>query len=85
MSKKKTVTSITKELPYKIQVYVDHGYYEYGVNSVERAVNHAQTIMQRGVYRHVTEQGDLECYSPRYVRVKGPGLGTAYSDTFKRT
>jgi methyl coenzyme M reductase subunit D len=69
---------------YKVQVYVDHGYYEYEVDTVERAVVHGQAIMQRGVYRHVIP-GGLEFHVPRYVRVKGEGLESQYRDKFCRT
>jgi hypothetical protein len=69
---------------YKIQVYVDHGYYEYEVDTAERAVNHGQKIMQRGVYRHATKEG-IEFHTPHFVRAIGPGLDSKYSDTFMRT
>lgn len=69
---------------YKVQVYVDHGYYEYTVDSMERAINHSQKIMQRGVYRHCIN-GGIEFHTPHYVRALGPGMETKYADKFMRT
>lgn len=71
-------------MAFKVQVYVHHGYYEYEVDTAERAVVHGQEIMARGVYRHCIP-GGVEFHVPRYVRVRGEGLESQYKDTFRRT
>ena len=69
---------------HKIQVYVAHGYYEYGVNSPEQAVAHGQAITNSGVYRRAIP-GGMEFHRPYKVKALGPGLESQYPDTFKRT
>jgi len=70
---------------YLVQVYVRHGYYEYPVNNMDRALAHAEAIMSGGTYRRSTEDGDVEVHTAYKVKVKGPGLKSEYLDTFKRT
>lgn len=69
---------------FLVRVYVDHGYYEYEVPSAEKAVAHAQKIMERGVYRRAIE-GGMECHNAYMVRAIGPGLESQYKDKFCRT
>ena len=70
---------------YKVQVFVAHGYFEYEVGSMDRAMAHAQAIMTTRVYRRVTKSEDVEFHQVFKVKVKGDDLGSEYSDTFKRT
>jgi len=70
---------------YKIQVFVGHGFYEYTVNSSEKAMAHGQAIMSSGVYRRSTPEGDVEFHKVFKVKVKGPDLESQYLDTFCRT
>jgi hypothetical protein len=71
---------------YKICVYVAHGYFEYEVSRPEQAVEHAQQIMERGVYRRPLPDGSgLEMFHAYKVKVLGPDMASAYTDTFKRT
>lgn len=71
-------------MDYKVQVYVEHGYFEYEVPTAEKATAHAQKIMQAGVYRRAIP-GGLECHKPYMVRATGPGLESQYQDRFCRT
>lgn len=68
----------------KVQVYVDHGYYEYEVSSADQGLQHAQVIMKSGVYRHAID-GGVELHRVVKVKVVGKGLNSQYNDTFKRT
>lgn len=70
---------------YKIQVYVKHGYFEYVVDTMSSALEHAQLIMERGVYRRSTAEGAVEFHAVVKVKVLGEGLESAYLDVFKRT
>lgn len=70
---------------YKVQVFVAHGYYEYEVDSIERACAHAQAIMSTGVYRSSSEETSVEFHKAYKVKVLGDGVGSKYRDTFKRT
>jgi hypothetical protein len=71
---------------FKIQVYVEHGYFEYEVSRPEQAVEHAQQIMQRGCYRRPLPDGSgLELHFVTKVKVIGPGMQSAYTDKFCRT
>lgn len=69
---------------YDIKVYTDHGYFQYTVNDIESAMNHGQTIMKSGVFRHYSE-GAVIFYPVLKVKVVGPGLNTQYPAEFKRT
>lgn len=81
-----TFTDVTVEDTWKIQVYVNHGYFEYDVHRKEQALEHAQEIMMRGVYRRPIPGGaGLEMFPVKKVKVMGPGLESAFVDTFKRT
>lgn len=86
-SLKKVVKTIGEAAPeYKVCVYVPHGYFEYSVGRPEQAIEHAQEIMKRGVYRRAFPDGSgVEMFPVVKVKVLGPGLGTAYPDTFRRT
>lgn len=70
---------------YKVKVYVDHGYYQYEVGSMEAALEHAQVIMGSGVYRHYNDDGHVEFYPVHKVKVAGEELGTKHPDKFCRT
>ena len=69
---------------YKVQVYVDHGCYEYEVKEMASAMAHAQAIMATGVYRQVNAAGDVEFFHAYKVKVCGEGLPTQYPDVFAR-
>lgn len=70
---------------YKVKVYVQHGYFEYEVSSIEKAFAHANAIMATQVYRRYTPDGEVEFLHAYKVKVCGEGLQTEYPDTFKRT
>jgi hypothetical protein len=71
---------------YKIQVYVAHGYFEYEVGRPEQAVEHAQQIMDRGIYRRPLPDGSgMELFKVHKVKIIGEGMASQYTDTFKRT
>jgi hypothetical protein len=71
---------------YRICVYVAHGYFEYAVGRPEQAIEHAQEIMRCKVYRRaLPDDAGVEMFHVVKVKVLGPGLGTAYPDTFRRT
>lgn len=70
---------------YKVKVYTKYGYFEYDVDTMAQAVEHAHLIMERGVYRRVNSKNELEFYSVIKTKVIGDGLGSEYNDTFKRT
>lgn len=71
-------------MSYEIRVYVDYGYYAYEVDSIERALSHAETIMSHRTYRHQVPGGVevIPCYK---VKVVGPGMESEYNDEFRRT
>jgi hypothetical protein len=68
----------------KVKVYVDFGYYEYEVGSVEQAVAHGHAIMRTGVYRRAIP-GGMEFHPCYKVKLVGPGLESEYMDRFCRT
>lgn len=70
---------------YRIQVYVMHGYFEYSVKEMSSALEHAELIMERGVYRRSREDGAVEFHKVVKVKVVGEGMESEYPDTFKRT
>lgn len=70
---------------YKVQVFVAHGFYEYGVDDMAQAIAHGQAIMATGVYRSGSRTDQVEFHKAYKVKVKGPGLASKYVDTFKRT
>lgn len=70
---------------WRVQIYVQHGYFEYSVKNKEKAMAHAQAIANSKVYRRVTEDAAVEFHTPYKVKVVGPDLGSAYMDTFHRT
>jgi hypothetical protein len=73
-------------MPFKVQVYVPHGYFEYEVSRMDQAIDHGQQIMQRGVYRRPLPDGSgLELWQVYKVKIIGEGMGSQYSDTFRRT
>ena len=73
------------ENKWKVKVYVQHGYFEYEVSSVEKAMAHGEAIMSKQVYRHVTPDNEVEFLKVDKVKVSGPGLETEYPDKFCRT
>lgn len=70
---------------YKVKVYVTHGYFQYEVKEMASALEHAELIMERGVYRRSREDGAVEFHSVVKVKVEGEGLASEYPDIFKRT
>lgn len=71
-------------MTYKVQVFVQHGFYQYEVDTAERAMAHGQAIMATRVYRRSV--GDsVEFHTPYKVKVVGPGLESQYTDEFVRT
>lgn len=70
---------------YTVKVYVSSGYFEYTVPEMSSAVEHAQLIMERGVYRRSNSRGEVEFYKVIKTKVCGEGLESQYIDTFKRT
>jgi hypothetical protein len=70
---------------YEIRVYVTHGYFSYTVNQMSSALEHAELIMERGVYRRSNVNGEVEFHKVVKVKVLGEGLASEYLDTFKRT
>jgi len=73
-------------MTYRVQAYVTHGYFEYPVERMDQAIDHGQQILQRGVYRRPLPNGaGLEMWPVYKVKVLGEGMGSAYTDTFKRT
>ena len=70
---------------YTIKVYVVHGYFEYAVPTMESALEHAEVIMERQVYRRSRKDGAVEFHNVIKVKVEGEGLESEYPDTFKRT
>lgn len=70
--------------PYRVQVYVAHGFYEYEVGSAEQALAHGQAITNSGVYRRSVGNA-VEFHRPYKVKVVGPGLESKYLDRFVRT
>ena len=75
-----------KNASWKIQVYVAHGYFEYEVSRPEQAVEHAQQIMCRRVYRRPLPDGSgLEMFHVEKVKIIGDGMASHYKDVFRRT
>ena len=70
---------------FKVQVYVKTGYFEYTVEEMQSAIEHAQLIMERGVYRRSNSRGQVEFYKVEKTKVCGSGLESNYPDEFKRT
>jgi len=70
---------------YKIKVYVANGYFEYTIDKMENAIEHAQQIMSQGVFRHVKNDNELELHNAVKVKIEGENLGTEYPAIFKRT
>lgn len=70
---------------YQIRVYVTHGFFEYGVEEMASALEHAELIMERGVYRRSRLDGNVEFHKVVKVKVLGEGLESEYPDKFTRT
>ena len=70
---------------YTIKVYVKHGYFQYTVDTMEKAMAHGEAIMSSRVYRTVNNDGDVEFHHVYKVKVCGEGLGSEYGDRFVRT
>ena len=70
---------------YKIKVYVKHGYFEYSVNNMSSALEHAEVIMSGRTYRRSIGDEEVEFHPVYKVKVCGPGLKSEYLDEFKRT
>ena len=70
---------------YKVKVYVKHGYFEYSVKEMASALEHAQLIMERGVYRRSNARGEVEFHGVIKTKVCGENLESEYPDVFKRT
>ena len=70
---------------YTIKVYVTHGYFQYDVDEMSSALEHAELIMERGVYRRSRLDGDVEFHKVVKVKVCGTNLQSEYPDVFMRT
>jgi hypothetical protein len=70
---------------YIVKVYVTHGYFEYPVKEMASALEHAELIMERGVYRRSRTDGDVEFHKVIKVKVSGEDLASEYKDKFVRT
>lgn len=70
---------------YIVKVYTAYGYYQYPVKEMSSAIEHAQLIMERGVYRRSRADGAVEFWAVVKTKVEGPGLESEYLDTFTRT
>jgi hypothetical protein len=70
---------------YTIKVYVNHGYFEYEVNGMAQAMDHAEVIMQSRVYRRSVGDNAVEFLPVYKVKVTGDGLSSEYHDKFRRT
>lgn len=72
---------------YKVQSFVGHGYFEYTVSTMEKAMAHAQAIMSSGVYRRHLDDNTVEMHKVYKVKVISnmDDLGSAYYDNFHRT
>jgi hypothetical protein len=70
---------------YKIKIYTKYGYFEYEVPEMASALEHAQVIMERGVYRRSNSRGEVEFHQVIKTKVTGEGLESEYPDSFKRT
>jgi hypothetical protein len=60
-------------------------FFEYEVQEMSSALEHAEVISERGIYRHSNLKGEVEFHRVVKVKVVGEGLASAYPDTFKRT
>lgn len=72
-------------MSYKIKVYVKHGYFEYEVEEMSSALEHAALIMETGVYRRSRGDGAVEFHEVIKTKVEGEGLASEYPDKFRRT
>lgn len=70
---------------YKIKIYTNYGYFEYSVNEMSSAIEHAQLIMERGVYRRSNSRNEVEFHKVIKTKVCGEELQSEYPDSFKRT
>jgi len=70
---------------YKVKVYVRHGYFQYTVHSMEKALAHAEAIMSNRTYRRSVGNDTVEVHAVYKVKVTGPNLGSEYPDEFMRT
>jgi hypothetical protein len=70
---------------YKVKVYVNHGYFEYEVDTMESALEHGEAIMSKLVYRRSVGDNVVQFYRVYKVKIEGPNLKSDYLDTFKRT
>lgn len=70
---------------YTVKIYTNYGYYQYKVSEMASAIEHAQLIMERGVYRRSREDGAVEFHKVIKTKVEGEGLASEYPDEFKRT
>lgn len=70
---------------YQVQVYVKHGFFEYDVDCIERAMAHGEAIMSNQTYRRFAPNGKVEFHHVYSVKVVGPDLESQYTDRFVRT
>jgi hypothetical protein len=70
---------------YQVKVYTRYGYFEYEVPEMASAIEHAQLIMERGVYRRSRDDGAVEFHHVIKTKVEGDGLASEYPDKFRRT
>ena len=70
---------------YTLKVYVQHGYFSYTVSSMESALEHAELIMTKGIYRSSNTDESVTVHKVIKVKVCGEGLKSEYPDEFHRT
>jgi|TARA_R110000772_G_scaffold8692_3_gene28809 hypothetical protein len=70
---------------YTIKIYTKYGYFVYQVDEMASALEHAQLIMERKVYRRSRGDGAVEFHEVIKTKVEGEGLASEYPDKFKRT
>ena len=72
-------------MSYEVRVHTDYGYFKYEVAEMSSAIEHAQLIMESGVYRRSRSDGAVEFWKVIKVKVVGGGLASEYPDEFCRT
>lgn len=70
---------------YTVKVYTKCGYFKYTVPEMSSALEHAQEIAERGVYRRSRPDGAVEFHRVVKVKVEGEGLASECPDEFCRT
>ena len=76
---------MSEDKKFIVKVYTKYGYFQYSVGEMASAMEHAQLIMERGVYRRSNSRGEVEFHKVIKTKVCGEGLESEYPDVFKRT